>query len=197
MKRVLVVTSALVLLAAVLFGVVYSATRSSGSSSSQSVLRGLLSTTDLLSADAALMREHGQRIADIGQRAREPQWIDQGTDLVESAERMESLADQLRRTERDLALFPPATSGDIFRLRADGDALVEVGQGLLDDGREMSEAADAMAAAERVAGQAELGEGAVLLRTNAEMMIRDGGFVLQVGKSLRDQADLLERSLGH
>ena len=198
MKRAVVIASALAALAAVLFGAVYAATRDSGSSSSQGVSEvGLLSTADLLSGHAALMREHGQRMIEIGRGGSEPQWTGQGMDLLENAGRMETLVEQLRRTDRDLALFPPSGSVDLFRLRGDGNAVVEAGQGLVDHGREMSEVADAMVATERVAGDPELEEGASLLRRDAETMISDGGIVLRVGKSLLDQVDQLERSLGH
>lgn len=134
-RKILLAGGAIVVLGLVAAGIVYGAEKNSGGGSPDglsTVHEGLLGTASDLEGHAATMREHGEAMSQAGQGAGNQRWIDQGVSQLSAARQMESIADQLRGTDRDLRLFPPDESVNIYRLRGDGDALLSAGRSLVE-----------------------------------------------------------------
>jgi hypothetical protein len=173
---------------AIAFGVVYGAEKNSvGSSSGQGSLGAIAVTLD---GHATTMRANGEQMAQAGQNASKQYWTDQGVALITTARQVQAVADQLRGTDRDLALFPPNGSVDIYRLRGDGEALIDAGQTLVTHADDMISGVDA-------GTSGELRQTAETMKTNAATVKADGKSVIQGGQLLLEEADRLETSLGH
>jgi len=197
-KKVLIAVGVLTVIGLVIGGMVYGGIKNSGKTSSDGLRAGhggLLSTADQLSDHAAAMRRHGEEMVEIGNEQAREDWIEQGADLMLEARQLDTVADQLRRTDRDLSIFRPEDSVDIYRLRADGRAIVDAGREFLDHANEMEKTATAMEA--DAAGSPELARGAELVADDAETLKKGGRAVIAAGQPLIDEADQLERSLGH
>lgn len=177
------------------FGIVYGAEKNSGGDSSG---HGNLGTiADTLDGHVTTMRANGEQMAQAGRNASNQRWTDQGVALITAARQLQAVADQLRSTDRDLALFPPNGSVDIYRLRGNGEALIDAGQTLVTHADEMETQADDMISGVDAGASGELRQTAETMKTNAAAVKADGKSVIQAGQLLLDEADRLEASLGH
>jgi hypothetical protein len=180
---------------AIAFGIVYGAEKSSGGSGSGQSTLGAIAVT--LDGHATTVRAHGEQMAETGRNASNQRWTDQGVALITTARQVQAVADQLRSTDRDLALFPPNGSVDIYRLRGDGGALIDAGQTLVTHADEMETQGDDMTSGVDAGTSGELRQTAETMKTNAATVKADGNSVIQAGQLLVDEAGRLETSLGH
>lgn len=194
-RKILLAGGVLVVLGLVIGGIVYGAAKNSGADSAEQGSLGAVAVT--LDGHVTAMRAHGEQMAQAGQNAANQVWKDQGVVLITTARQLQGVADQLRSTDRDLALFPPNESVDIYRLRGDGEALIDAGRALVAHAGELETQADAMISATDVAGSAELRQTAEAMKADAATIRADGNVVINAGQPLLDEADTLERSLGH
>jgi hypothetical protein len=146
---------------------------------------------------AAVVRQHGERMIEIGQAEAQDLWIEQGTKLLAEARRLVAAADQIRRTDNDRSMFHAGAGVDIYRLRADGRALREAGQTLVDHAAAFAETADKMTSQAQALGSPELANSAELMKESASGMATDGRSVISAAQPVLNEADQLERSLGH
>lgn len=179
----------------VAFGIVYGADKNSGGDSSGQGSLGATAVT--IDGHVATMRTHGEQMAQAGRNASNQRWTDQGVALITTARQVQAVADLLRSTDRDLALFPPNGSVDIYRLRGDGEALIAAGQTLAAHAAEMDTQADDMVSAPDATASVELRQTAEAMKTDAATVKADGIGVMQAGQPLLAEADRLETSLGH
>jgi hypothetical protein len=184
---------AVAVVGAIAFGIVYGAERNSTDSTPDTAHDSAPAIADRLEQHAAAMRQHGQDMIDTGRVAGQQASVDQGTSLGETAREMETAADMLRRADRDTAGV-----SDVYRLRADGQAISDTGSTLIEHGGQMSDAADSMVAtAQHPGAPGGLRTGAEALKADAEAMVKDGEALIRAAQPLIDEADQLERSLAH
>ncbi len=158
---------------------------------------GMSSVAGDLERHADQLTEHASVMIEAGQESGRDAWIEKGTELLGEARRLQALADQITRTRRDLILFPPDGAVDIYRLRADGRVLVTAGEELTERGQSMRSEAETMIREADDAGRPDLANAAEGLKEAAETMIGDGRLVSSAGQPLVDEANNLDRSLGH
>lgn len=193
---ILVGLSVMAIVALIAFGVIYGAEKnSSGSTSGGNEPLG--ATADQVEAHATEVRAHGEQMIEIGQAEGQDLWIEQGTNLLAEARRLDAVAAQIRAIQNDRAILRGGSGIDIYRLRADGNALREAGQTLVDRGSAFAATADEMITQAEVLGSPVLADSARLMKASAEEMISDGRGVISAAQPLLNEADQLERSLGH
>lgn len=146
---------------------------------------------------AGEVRAHGEQMIQAGNAESQALWVEQGTALLGEARRLEGVAAQIVAIERDRGILYSGSGVDIYRLRADGNALRDAGQSLVDHGKEFAATADQMIAQAQGLGSPGLTDSAQLMLTSAGNIGSDGRIVISAGQSLVDEAEQLERSLGH
>lgn len=188
---------ATVVLGLIIFGIIYGAEKnSSGSTGAGNAKLGVVAVQ--VESHATDVRDHADQMIQSGQAQSNNQWVEQGTNLLAEARRLELVADQIRATDNDYrTMFRPGQGADIYRLRADGLALEETGQMLVDHGQSFAATADEMIAQAQALGSAALVDSARLMKASAADMISDGRGVISAAQPLLNEADELERSLGH
>lgn len=186
---------AVAVIGAIAFGIVYGAEKNSDGSTSGQGSLGVIAGT--LFGHATTVRAHGEQMAETGRNASNQRWMDQGVALIKAASHIQAMADQLRDTYQDLAMFPPNQSVDVYRLRGDGQALIDAGQTLVAHAGQMATQGGDMTSGADAAGSAELRPMAETMKTDAATMRADGNNLLQAGQPLLAEADRLETSLGH
>lgn len=193
---ILVVLGAALVIGLVSFGINYGAEKnSSGSVGTGDPQLGAIATQ--VDAHAVDVRTHGERMIEIGQAEGQDLWIEQGTNLLAEARRLESAADQIRAIVRDKGILRGGSGVDIYRLRADGRTLQEAGEAIIEHGSAFAVTADEMIRQAQQLGSSELAHGAERMRLAADEMLAAGRGVVSAGQPLLNEADQLERSLGH
>lgn len=184
------------ILGLITFGVIYGAEKnSSGSTSGGNEPLG--ATADQVEAHATEVRAHGEQMIEIGQAEGQDLWIEQGTNLLAEARRLDAVAAQIWAIQNDRGILRGGDGIDIYRLRADGNALREAGQTLVDRASTFAMTADEMITKAQEIGSPELADGAELMKESAGQMSSDGRRVISAAQPLINEADQLERSLGH
>lgn len=184
------------ILGLITFGIVYGAEKnSSGSTSGGNEPLG--AAAEQVEAHATDVRDHGERMIAIGQAEGQDLWIEQGTNLLAEARRLDAVGAQIRAIQNDRGILRGGSGIDIYRLRADGNAIREAGQTLVDRASTFAITADEMITKAQELGSPELADGAELMKESADQMASDGRMVISAAQPLLDEADQLERSLGH
>ena len=177
------------------FGIVYGAEKNSrGSTGVTDAQPGALAVQ--VEAHATDVRDHAERMIEIGQAESQDLWIEQGTNLLTEARRLDAIAAQIRAIENDKGILRGGPGIDIYRLRADGRSLEEAGQMLVDHGGAFASTADEMITQAQALGSTTLEDSAMLMKASANGMISDGRSVMAAAQPLLNEADQLERSLG-
>lgn len=143
------------------------------------------------------VRAHAERMIAAGEAESQDLWVEQGTALLAEARRLEGAASQIVAIERDRSILYDGSGVDIYRLRGDGNALRDAGRTMVAHGKEFAATADQMVAQAQEIGSTELSQTAELMRTSAAAIESDGQAVIGAGQVLVDEAEQLERSLGH
>jgi hypothetical protein len=185
------------ILGLITFGIVYGAEKNSGDSTRTSDTQ-IGAVAILVGAHATDVREHANRMIEIGQAESNDQWVAQGTSLLAEARRLESVAAQIQSTDHDYrSIFPQGQGVDLYKLRGDGLALQEAGQMLVDHASTFATTADEMIKQAQGLGSPRLTDSARLMQASADQMAADGRSVILAAQPLLTEADQLERSLGH
>jgi hypothetical protein len=155
-----------------------------------------------LAALASGLRQHtadiavsGERIRVMGEQMRMETWVAHGTRIVEEAEALSALVDDIAIVADSQALYPTSlSSADLFRLKAEGRKLKRDGDDLASRGQAMQDYADTLRQDPEAMG--ELLAGADLMEERGALLIEDGRRVAATGESLVEEAETLARSLG-
>lgn len=185
----------LALLGALIFGIVYGAERNSRpGTSTAGDLSQLVLAADALSRHADEMRESSIELMAAGNAAGEQSWVDLANEHLEDAPRLDLAAERLRKMHQDLTLFPPDEGVRIVRLRADGRAVMDAGEVLLQHCEDMKVLSEQISA--EAGPSAELGAFQEHLLADVDALREHGRAVVWAGQSLIERADILDRSLG-